>query len=602
MSDDPNVNFSTNPRTPEQAPRPPYTLVLAADFQPGQPWPAATQVDKDNFAQVLANARPALPLAIKPPIGTGGDWEMKLTFDSLRAFEPAGLLAQLPQGRARLNVWEQLRKRRRGQGTAEEMTTAIRAAVQQDPTLAWLEEKGTGSAGGSGGPGAGAAAPQAPAGGGSILDLVDEPDAQRRIGADVERLAAETEQPSAQLAAAEAQQIDAQLRRLTLEMQTIVNTLLREPAVRALEETWRGAKFLVDRLDFRTPVRLMLVHAKREALPARLNEAVIEPAFDGEGPTPGMLLLDYAFEKNPADTQLLTDLAGVVAGFPVLAAFPVAPAFFGVKSASLLKNLPNLANLLDGWEFAKWRSLRDQPESRWLVPVFGRFLLRGPYEPAKSAQEFTCAEEVTAISQLRWGGGHLAMGLCAARSYARHGWPTRMFGAEAGKIEDLPVAANPNDASRPWGPGDLTLPDRRLDELPATGMNLLQSMPGKDYCMLLGGVTASRPIATAEIGQQQAVLEVSLPYQQFSSLASAWLCEQPASLHGLPEEEIQRRLLFGLRDFLGLTEEDAKDSLVVGVGDLPEDAGRRLVHVQITPPARIAPGGLHVGFDFTVRR
>ena len=44
---------------------------------------------------------------------------------------------------------------------------------------------------------------------------------------------------------------------------------------------------------------------------------------------------------------------------------------------------------------------------------------------------------------LLWAGGHLAMGVCAAGSYASHGWPTRRGGAQAGKVEERPVVPNP---------------------------------------------------------------------------------------------------------------------------------------------------------------
>ena len=114
------------------------------------------------------------------------------------------------------------------------------------------------------------------------------------------------------------------------------------------------------------------------------------------------------------------------------------------------------------------------------MPTLGRFILRAPYAANGRAGEFTCAETVTGERDLVWGGGHLAMGLCAARAYAQHGWPTRMFGAGAGKIEDLPVVENPKDAKKPWGPGDLILPDRRLDELPAVGINVLMSVKNND--------------------------------------------------------------------------------------------------------------------------
>ncbi|MGD8452334.1 MAG: type VI secretion system contractile sheath large subunit [Phycisphaerae bacterium] len=589
MSSDDNadVTMSSDASTPETPPRPPYCLVHIADFAAGDRLAQLTPVDCDNFSDVLRQARPEVAVALKPPLGDGSDWEFRLTFDSMASFMPAGLLAQIPAAKTRLDFWQKLRERRQGRIDEAALTAAIEAAIQADGSLAWLHAA----------PSAPGAAPAAPADG-SILDLVDAPDESRRVSADVERLAADTEQGSARIGGGEAGRLNAWQQRLTLELTTIANAVLQHPDVRRIETAWRGLKLLVDRIDFREGVKLSVLSAPDDELATRLNEGVIEPAFAGDIPTPGMILCDRAYENTPMDLALLDELGRAAASLPAPLVFPMSVAFFGVKSARLLKNLPNLSGLIDGWQFAKWRSLREQPHARWLVGVAGRFLLRGLHAATPDAQTFTCAEQVSAASQLAWAGGHLAMGVAAARAFARHGWPTRMFGAEAGKLDDLPIVPNPADAQHPWGPGDMVLPDRRVDELPAIGLNLLQSMPGKDFCLLLGGMTVARPMPTAEIGAQQAALEVSLSYQQFSSAVGAWLCEQVPTLRGLDGEEVQRRLLFGLRDLVGLKEDDAEDALLVGVGPAPDDPGRTLVQVRITPPGRIVPGGLHVDFGF----
>jgi predicted component of type VI protein secretion system len=345
---------------------------------------------------------------------------------------------------------------------------------------------------------------------------------------------------------------------------------------------------------------LTVLDAPRDQAVARFNQRVGEPAFNGEIPTPGLVIWDYPYQNTPVDLAQLDELARVAAGLPVPVVFPLEAAFFGVKTPNLLKTLPNLSGLVDGWQFAKWRTLRDQRYSRCLVAVFGRFLLRAPHELRPEAREFTCAESAPSESSLFWAGGHVAFAVCAARSYATHGWPTRMFGAQAGKLADLPVVPNPADAQKPWGPGDATLPDRRLDEFPAIGINLLQGMPRTDHCILLGGVTVAKPVVTQQVGRQQATLEVSVPYQQFSNITGAWLCEQTPELHGVGEEEIKKRLLFGLRDLLRLSAEDSADAIMVGTGPAPDDPTRTIVQVRVTPPGRIVPGGLHVDFGFAV--
>ena len=591
MSDESDVTFSTGATTPDVPGPRPYTLVFVGDLRAQDRLDALTSVDKESFADVLSRARPTLAIALKPPGGAGPDWEFVLTFDTLKAFEPVGLLRQIPAAAARLAIWEKIQQRRLGKLSEQELESAIDVAVGGDASLAWLRSAEA-DVGGTAPGGA------TPAAGSSILDLVDEPDESRRIAADVERLAAGAGDREARIGAPEGGRLEVRLQRLQLELTTIAGAVLQHPDVHGLEAAWRGLKFLVDRIDFREGVRLALLHSPREELVDRFVRHLVDPVFDGDADSPGMVLLDFAFQNKPVDHALLDELGQHAAGLPVPLVFSLEPAFFDVRTANLIKNLPNLVGLVDGWQFAKWRSLREQPYSRWLVAVLGRFILRAPHAARSGAHEFTCEEKLTAASQALWAGGHLAMGVCAARAQAAHGWPTRMYGVEAGKVADLPVVQNPADAQKPWGPGDATLPDRRVDELPAIGINLLQSIPGKDYCVLLGGVSVARPAPTADVSAQQATLEVSVPYQQFSNITGAWLCDQLPGLRGQTAEDIQKRLLVGLRDLLQLTEEDSTESVMVGVGAAEDDPTRTRVHVRVTPPARIVPGGLHVDFGF----
>jgi type VI secretion system protein ImpC len=593
-TDDANVEFSTGAETPEVSGRRPYSLVFVSDLGAGQQLERLTAVDKDEFAAVLSRAKPALALAIKDPFDAGPDWEFQLTFDSLKAFEPAGLLAQIPGARWRLGVREKIVARRQGKIGSAELDKALDTAAGADASLAWLKRKDI-ALQSDAGPGA---TPEAP-GGGSILDAVEEPDESARVSAEVEKLARAAGDAEARISGAEATRLDKWLARLDQELDQIGDAVLRQPDVRGLETAWRSLKFMIDRIEFRdTGVRLSVLHAPRDKAVSRFIEHVVNPAFDGEIPTPGLVIFDYAFANTPADLELLDELAQHAASLPVPVVFPIDAAFFNIKGWRLLKNLPNLSGLIDGWQFAKWRSLRDQSYARSLVPVLGRFILRPPHSAKPGGPQYAHNETISKINDLLWAHGHLAMGICAARAYARHGWPTRMFGAEAGKLEDLPVVENPNDPQNPWGPGDLFLPDRRIDELPEIGMNFLQAVKNNDYCILLGGLSAARPKQTAETSKHQAALEISLPYQQFANITSAYLSEQLPTLRGLQPQKVQEQLLFGLANLIGIKEESDMEAVQVGIGADPQDPSKTVVQIRLTPPGRIVPGGLHVEFGF----
>ena len=554
-----------------------FLLVFASDLGSAGRLAGATAVDKDTFADVLQTASPSIPVSIKCPVA---EFDTRLTFDTLRAFEPEGLLRQIAPGRTRLDVRDKVRSRQLGKIPPGELQSAL-AAAASERSLAWLLA-------------APSPAPTPPAGA-SVLDLVEEPPASSGVADDVARLAASAGEA---ISGDEAARLRTTIDRLDPELRQLADALLKHPDARRLETNWRALKFLVDQFDFREGVRLSVIDTSRDDVVNRLISDAFEPALDGSAPTPGLVLLDFGIGNLPPDFEMLHAIAEYAASLPTVVAFPLEADFFGVKSLRLLKNLPNLPSTLDGFQFAKWKALRDQDYARTLSPVAGKFILRQPYAAAAGGNEFSHTESVSAITDLLWAGGHIAMGVCAARAFATHKWPTRMFGIEAGRIPNLAIVPNPNDRNSPWGPGDLALPDQRLDELPTCGINPLISMAGKDFCVMLGGVTARRPVVTPDVGKQQAALQISLPYQLFSCVVSAWLCEQIPGLSGLSREDVQLRLIVGLRDLLGLPGEEAPEAVAVAVADSPSNSGRALVQIQVTPPGKIVPGGLELSFGF----
>ncbi|MBU0638148.1 MAG: type VI secretion system contractile sheath small subunit, partial [Planctomycetes bacterium] len=150
MSDDaPDVNYTPGANTPEVSERRPYTVVLISDFQAGERLSRLSPVDKDDFAELLARAQPGRPIAINDPFGDGPDWEFKLTFDKLKTFEPAGLLAQVPGARTRLAVREKIAERGRGNVSADELANALNSAADMDGTLSWLRGAAAPATGGA---------------------------------------------------------------------------------------------------------------------------------------------------------------------------------------------------------------------------------------------------------------------------------------------------------------------------------------------------------------------------------------------------------------------------------------------------------------------
>jgi predicted component of type VI protein secretion system len=179
-----------------------------------------------------------------------------------------------------------------------------------------------------------------------------------------------------------------------------VNVILHHPVFQRLEGLWRGARFLVahagawgDRL---VHIRLLNVSWKELAKDAEraaefdqtvLFRKVYEEEFGMPGGEPfGLLIGDYEVKHKPTADHPCDDLdvlrmiseTAAAAFAPFLCG--MSPAFLGLESFCQLERQPELTGLLQNAEYAKWDSLRQAEDSRFLGLTVPRILMRLPYE------------------------------------------------------------------------------------------------------------------------------------------------------------------------------------------------------------------------------
>jgi hypothetical protein len=152
-TNDANVEVSAGTETPEVAGRRPYTIIFVCDLGAGDRLDQLTPIDKDELAPALSRAKPTLAVAMKDPLAGGPDWELQLTFDNWKAFDPPALLARVPAARWRLGIRDKIAARRQGKIGPAELDSAINAAVEADGSLAWLRQQDGPAAPAAGPPG-----------------------------------------------------------------------------------------------------------------------------------------------------------------------------------------------------------------------------------------------------------------------------------------------------------------------------------------------------------------------------------------------------------------------------------------------------------------
>ena len=150
-----------------------------------------------------------------------------------------------------------------------------------------------------------------------------------------------------------------------------VRHVLTHPAVRRLEAAWRGLKFLVDRLDFRENVQLVVLPCGRDDLHEAMHHQVIIPEHSEERSEPSisLILLDLEFGRGHRDTEQLTDLAETGESLQTPLVASVRADFFGLPKSADWQSCRRCVRTCKAPNMRSGRPCgRTRPRSFWRWP------------------------------------------------------------------------------------------------------------------------------------------------------------------------------------------------------------------------------------------
>jgi type VI secretion system protein ImpC len=248
--------------------------------------------------------------------------------------------------------------------------------------------------------------------------------------------------------------VDARIAEIDQKLSKQLDEILHHPSFQKMESSWRGLKFLVDRVDFRENVKIEMLNCSKDDLLADFEDApevpksglykiVYSAEYGTFGGRPyGAIVTNYDFGPGPQDITLLQKCASVAAmsHAPFLAA--AGAQFFGLKDYLGLPNLKDLKALFEGPQHTKWQSFRETEDARYVGLLLPRFLLRLPYGantvPVKS---FNYEEDVVGKHDgYLWGNATYSMAERIADSFAKYRWCPNIIGPQAGgAVENLPL-------------------------------------------------------------------------------------------------------------------------------------------------------------------
>jgi type VI secretion system protein ImpC len=254
-----------------------------------------------------------------------------------------------------------------------------------------------------------------------------------------------------------------------------------------------------------------------------LFKKIYENEFGMPGGEPYSVLLgDYEFSNHPEDLEMLQHISGTAAAAfcPFIAA--ASEKMFGFDNWTDLAKPRDLAKIFDTVEYAKWRSLRDSEDSRFVTLTMPRVLARLPYGEKTKVVEAFNYEEINekdgklAHEDYCWMNAAYVLGERITAAFAEHGWTTAIRGAEGGgKVDNLPLHVFTSDDGDfdSQCPTEVGITDRREAELSSLGFLPLCHYKNTDYAVFFGAETVQKakkydlPNATAN-----AAISARLPY------------------------------------------------------------------------------------------
>lgn len=307
--------------------------------------------------------------------------------------------------------------------------------------------------------------------------------------------------------------IDSMIARLDEQLSVQLNEIIHAPEFQKIESAWRGMHYLVFNSETDTSLKIRFMNVSKEELyrefkvypGARWDQSPIfkklyEAEYGQLGGEPfGCVIGDYYFDHSPTDIQLLRDVSKVAAAShaPFFAA--ANSSLLGMDSWNELSNPRDIGKVFDTPDYAAFKSLRDQPDSRYVGLCMPRVLARQPYgAKSEPVEEFAFEEDTDGHKgeKYAWMNAAYAMATNINRAYKEYGWTVRIRGVQSGgEVVNLPTHTFPTDDG---GidlkcPTEIAISDRREAELSKAGLLPLIHRKNTDKAAFIGAQSLYKP-------------------------------------------------------------------------------------------------------------
>jgi type VI secretion system protein ImpC len=238
-----------------------------------------------------------------------------------------------------------------------------------------------------------------------------------------------------------------------------LDEILHDSQFQAMEARWRGLYFFITSSQSLPEIRIRIFAISKSELlkdferavqfdRSALFKQVYEKEFGTFGGTPYSFLIgDFEFSRSARDLTLLQNISKIASAAHAPFISGVHPGLMDMSTFSELGSFRQLSRLFESKELIKWHAFRDSEDSRYVVLVLPRILLRLPYGKLKGrlnpgAIQYEEIMNGSNSENYLWGNAAFALGQRICKSFERFGWMAKFLGVDesgAGIVTGLPV-------------------------------------------------------------------------------------------------------------------------------------------------------------------
>ena len=287
-----------------------------------------------------------------------------------------------------------------------------------------------------------------------------------------------------------------------------MDEILHNKSFQELESTWRGIRFLVERTNFNENVKIDLLDATKEEIlddfennlditQSTLYKQIYSAEYGQFGGEPvGAIVADYELDKSNQDMTFLNKMSSIAAmsHSPLLTS--LSAKFFGLDNFGELENIKDLKSMLEGPQYTRWRTFRENEDAKYTGCMVNRFLTRSPYVPEDNPiKSFNYRETVNNHDDMLWRNGAYAFATRLTDSFADYRWCGNIIGPKGGgAVKDLPTYTYENYGSvQTKIPTEVLITDRREFELSENGFIALTLRRDSNNAAFFSANSALKP-------------------------------------------------------------------------------------------------------------